>query len=378
MHIVRPLVTLLLALFAAAFVLLHAAPAGAASRTTASALLEREPAKSRVKDPAARGKRSAIPARVKTPAGARTAKPRRRATKPVQASVPRPVSAPPVVLNDPLWRGTWSHAKANVGAAWSVTAGAAGTVVAVLDTGVDASHPDLQGALVSGYDTVNDDGDPADDHGHGTMVAGVIAARANNGIGAAGTCWRCSIMPVKVIGGNGIGAAADIAEGILWATARGARVINMSFTLSAPSDAVGAAIEQARAQGVVVVAAAGNAGSADATFPGAYPGVVTVAGTDASDGRYGWSSYGSWVRLAAPGCSMTTASGAAYGDFCGTSSAAAFVSGVAGLIRSAAGHLPPDAVLQVLASRAARVGDFVAAGRVDAAASLTALRTSGP
>jgi len=373
-----PVVGLLLALAAAAFVLLHAPPAGAADGTATWALLERDPAAPKVKHPGARDRRRPpAVARVKAPVARRTAKPRKRTAKPV-AAVPRTASAQAVGVNDPLWRDTWSHGKANVDTAWNLTAGAASTVIAVLDTGVDAGHPDLQGALVPGYDTVNEDADPTDDNGHGTMVAGVIAARANNGIGAAGTCWRCSLMPVKVIAGNGVGAAADIAEGIVWATDHGARVINMSFTLNAPSDVIAKAIERARAHGVVVVAAAGNAGSHDATYPAAYPGVVSVAGTDAADGRYAWSSYGSWVRLAAPGCTVTTATGATYGDFCGTSSAAAFVSGVAGLVRSLAGQLSPDAVAQALSTNAVRVGDFVGAGRVDAAATLTSLRAQAP
>ena len=94
--------------------------------------------------------------------------------------------------------------------------GAAEVVVAVLDTGVDRGHPDLQGALVEGWDAVNEDADAEDDHGHGTLVAGVIAARSNNGIGGVGACSQCSLMPVKVIGATGSGTAADIAEGIVW------------------------------------------------------------------------------------------------------------------------------------------------------------------
>lgn len=289
---------------------------------------------------------------------------------------PRPKVEGPAVPNDPLWSSSWSLAKTNAAAAWSLTTGASETVVAVLDTGIDLSHPDLKGSFVQGYDVVNRDDDPSDDHGHGTMVAGVVAARANNGLGGVGACSRCSLMPVKVIAGNGSGNAADVAEGIRWAADHGARVINMSFTLSGRDENVAQAIEYARGRGIVVVAAAGNAGTADVTFPAAYPGVVSVAGTDAADARYDWSSYGGWVRLAAPGCNLTTAPGAGYGDFCGTSSATAFVSGVAGLVRSFAPDLSPDAIAQALSASALRVGDFVSAGRVDAGAVIDSLRAA--
>lgn len=384
MRALRQLVPALLALLAAAFVFLQvAAPARAEGGTAEWVLLEHGAERKRSLAKVKRG--TAAGAERKTVAktrgdGRRAGKPRRRAMQPVvRASVPRPVVAPSPaptdpVPNDPLWRDSWSLAKVNVPGAWKVTTGAAETVVAVLDTGVDPTHPDLQGALVPGYDTVNEDADATDDHGHGTMVAGVIAARANNGIGVAGACWRCSVMPVKVIGANGLGAAPDVAEGILWATANGAQVINMSFTLSAPDDAVAAAVEYARSRGVVLVAAAGNTGTADVTYPAAYPGVVSVAGSDAADARYGWSSYGSWVGLAAPGCNLTTVPGGGYGDFCGTSSASAFVSGLAGLVRSAAGHLQPDAIAQALSRNAAPVGGYVSTGRVDAAAVLAGLR----
>jgi subtilisin family serine protease len=259
-----------------------------------------------------------------------------------------------------------------------VTRGAAETVVAILDTGVDLSHPDLQGSFVQGYDFVNRDADPSDDHGHGTMVAGIVAARANNGLGGVGACSSCSLMPVKVIAANGSGSAADIAEGIRWAADHGAHVLNMSFALSGSDEGVAQAIAYAQERGVLVVAAAGNAGTADITFPAAYAGVLSVAATDPSDARYDWSSYGGWVRLAAPGCSVATAAGGGYGDFCGTSSATALISGVAGLVRSLAPTLTTIALEQTLSSNSLRVGDFVSAGRIDIGAAVGSLRADRP
>ena len=294
--------------------------------------------------------------------------------KPIKVKIrTRQPLAEPAQPNDPLWGESWSLAKVKAPAAWRVTTGAANTIVAVLDTGVDGGHADLEGSFVEGWDAVNEDADPADDHGHGTLVAGVIAARANNGVGSVGACPRCSLMPVKVIGANGAGSSADIAEGIRWAADHRARVINMSFALSSPDDGVSDAIAHAQERGALVVAAAGNAGTGEATYPAAYPGVVSVTATDPADARYAWSSYGHWVRLAAPGCSVGTAAGGAYAQFCGTSAATALVSGVAGLVGSAAATGSAVELVQALSGTALKVGDFVSAGRIDVSAALTAL-----
>jgi len=295
------------------------------------------------------------------------------AVKPRKLAAKRPAAFDPTLPNDPLWRDSWSLAKVRAPAAWRVTRGSADVIVAVLDTGVDRNHPDLQGALVDGWDAVNEDADPSDDHGHGTLVAGVIAARSNNKIGGVGACSQCSLMPVKVIGGNGTGTAADIAEGIVWAVDHGARVINMSFVLSGADGGVAAALEYARSRGALIIAAAGNSGSAEVTFPAGQPGIVSVTGTDEADGRYPWASYGGWVTLAAPGCSKSTQAGGGYADFCGTASAAAFASGLAALARSAAHEAPVDQIVSAMSTNAVRVGDFVATGRIDAAAMTTAL-----
>ena len=161
-------------------------------------------------------------------------------------------------------------------------------------------------------------------------------------------------MPVKVIGADGSGSAADIAEGIIWAADHGARVINMSFVMTGRDEGVASALGYARSKGVLIVAAAGNSGSADVTFPAGEPGVVSVTGTDAADGRYSWANYGSWVTLAAPGCSPSTQAGGGYADFCGTSSAAAFASGIAALARSASISASADQIVAAMSSSAVR------------------------
>lgn len=275
--------------------------------------------------------------------------------------------------NDPLWPDEWSLVKLRAPEAWSVTTGVQSTVVAVLDTGVDLAQPDLQGAFVPGYDFVNGDTDPSDDYGHGTMVAGIIAARTDNGLGLASYCWRCSLMPVKVIGANGVGTSSDVAAGITWATDHGARVINMSFVMAAGDDALASAVEYAHSHDVVVVAAAGNDGDSQHKYPAVYPEVVSVGATDGADALYPWSSYGSWVKVAAPGCNVTTTTGASYAVFCGTSSATAAVSGLAGLAFSYDPTASNLVVERALEESATRVGDFVSSGRVDARAVLDAL-----
>jgi subtilisin family serine protease len=147
----------------------------------------------------------------------------------------------------------------------------------------------------------------------------------------------------------------------------------MSFVMSGRDEGVAQAIQYARSKGVLVIAAAGNAGSAEATFPANEPGVVSVTSTDPADARYDWASFGGWVTIAAPGCSKSTQAGGGYADFCGTSSSAAFASGIAALARSADRQASADQVAAALSANAVRVGDFVSAGRVDAAATTNVL-----
>ena len=268
--------------------------------------------------------------------------------------------------NDPEWSQQWGLRQVGAPAAWALLSRTSRpVVVAVIDSGVDPSSPDLQGALVPGADFADASGSTADQYGHGTMVAGVIAARGNNGQGVAGVCWTCLIMPVKVLDANGTGTAASVAEGIRWAADHGANVINMSFILSAPDPAVEAAIAYAHAQGAIVVAAAGNNGSGEATYPASYPFVVSVAATDDADQLYPWSSHGSWVTLAAPGCSLTTALGGGFATFCGTSAAAPLVAGLAALGYQA-GALSEAALEATLERTAKPLPGAVGSGRVDA------------
>jgi subtilisin family serine protease len=274
--------------------------------------------------------------------------------------------------NDYWWPSEWGPVKINAPAAWDRTTGSSSAVIAVLDSGVDFSQPDLQGAFVPGRDVVNSDSDPSDDYGHGTEVAGVAAARGDNSIGVASYCWQCSIMPVKVLGANGGGATSDVAAGITWAVDHGAKVINMSLGSTSSSSALASAVQYAHDRGAVLVAAAGNAGATTPTYPAAFPSVLGVAGTSSTDQLTGTSNYGSWVKVAAPSCNFTTGLGAWYGTFCGTSSASPVVAGLAGLAFSLNREATNAQVEQAIETSSVSTG-FVQYGRVDAAATLSAL-----
>ena len=283
------------------------------------------------------------------------------------------LQATDVAPNDSLWSQQWGPKRVEAPAAWEATRGSASVVVAVIDTGVDPTHPDLAGAVLPGFDFVNDDSNPADDNGHGTAAAGVIAARTNNAVGGAGVCWNCSIMPVKVLSAEGWGSTSAIASGILWAVAHGADVINLSLGGTGTTTALADAVAHAAGQGVIVIAAAGNNGNATRFYPAAYSDVISVAGTDSADHRYDWSNYGSWVQFAAPGCNIAADAGGGYVNFCGTSSAAPIVSGIAGLAHTLEPELSKSTFVQALQSAAVSIGSPVQFGRVDAAGTLEAL-----
>jgi hypothetical protein len=277
--------------------------------------------------------------------------------------------------NDPLWPLEWSPRTTQAPAAWDRTVGDEQTVVAVVDTGVDSTQPDLRGRLVPGFDFVNEDADPSDDNGHGTAVAGVVAAAGDNGLGVAGYCWRCRLIAVKVLGADGSGFSSDLARGIVWATDQGARVLNASLGGPVEDAAVAAAAGYAQAHGALVVAAAGNDSSSLLAYPAAIPGVVSVAASDPGDQLYAFSNSG--AALAAPGENTTTSLGGGYERFLGTSSAAPVVSGTAGLLLSLVPAATPAELSDALEQSAVPMGGVVY-GRVDADRALKALAPAPP
>ena len=261
----------------------------------------------------------------------------------------------------------WALTKLGAETAWPRTSGA-GVTVAVIDTGV-AAVPDLSGQLLPGVDYVTGSGNgTADAAGHGTHVAGIIAARANNGLGIAGLAPSVKILPVRVLDADGSGYDSDIANGIVYAADHGASVINLSLGGPGYSSVLAQAVSYALSKNVVVVAAAGNAkqsGNA-ASYPAALPGVLAVAATDSSDAVAPFSNTGSYVKVAAPGVHVlsTVPGGYAYGD--GTSMASPYVAAAAALVRSANGGLSESAVVTDLTTTATDLGP---AGRDDASGS---------
>lgn len=273
--------------------------------------------------------------------------------------------------NDPAWSQEWGPVLTHTNEVWQTAGtGVRPVVVAVVDTGVQ-SIPDLAGALVPGVDLV---GTPPNGPlaNHGTWVASIIAARGNNGIDAAGYCWTCEIMPVRVSDGGSPTSAATIAQGIDWAVDHGAQIVNVSLAGSEPSTDEQSAVAYAVAHHVIVVAAAGNSGATAPEYPADYPSVLSVSGTDQSDQLYPWSTRGGWVAVSAPGCSMVVdpSAGTAYG--CGSSFAPAAVTGIAGLLLSLSSALTTDQVVAALRSTARPVAG-IGGGRVDAAAALAVL-----
>ncbi len=251
----------------------------------------------------------------------------------------------------------------DVETAWDYTTGASDVVVAVLDTGLALVHPEFAGRIVDGYDFINDDAEPSDDHGHGTHAAGIIAAAADNGQGTAGICPNCSIMPIKVLDQSNIGNWSGVAQGVLYAVDHGADVINLSLGADRKSRTVTSAIEYAQENDVLVVAAAGNHGRDDLFYPAATDGVLGVGATDEKDARWALSNYGSYIDLVAPGHIIYSTYhdlDNVYGGYAfmsGTSMASPQVAGTAGLILSRNPALHADEVAVLLTGTALDLGD---------------------
>jgi len=276
--------------------------------------------------------------------------------------------------NDPYYAAyQWHLPKVSAPTAWDTTTGSSAVTVAVVDSGVQANHPDLVGRVLAGYDFVNNDSDPADDNGHGTAVAGVAAARGNDGIGVAGAAWNVAILPVKTMNSSGSGSYSAIANGINYSADRGAKIINLSLGGTTSSSTLQNAVSYAWNKGSVLVAAAGNNGNNITVYPAAYPNVVAVSATTSSDTLASFSSYGSFVDLSAPGQDLTTTwIGSSYVTISGTSFSSPLTAGVAALALSRNPALSNSQISSLLTGNTDDLGavgydTFFGSGRLNAA-----------
>ncbi|MEB3224096.1 MAG: S8 family serine peptidase [Candidatus Sericytochromatia bacterium] len=272
--------------------------------------------------------------------------------------------------------------------AWKVTRGAEGGPLAILDTGIDTSHPEFAGRLhPDSHNVLTPGAWPEDDYGHGNHVAGVAAAAADNGVGVAGVAPQASLMVVKIMDANGRGDDATFAAGLVHAVDHGARVVSMSFGAGKQSPLFEAALRYALERDVVLVASAGNENVENDPerrphLPSTFPGVIEVAATTPDDRKARFSNYGDTVSLAAPGVDIFATfrlKFGGYGTFSGTSMATPMVAAVATMVRG----LHPDWTWRQVREHLERTADDLGApgrdpkfgaGRLNAARAVSSLR----
>ncbi len=255
----------------------------------------------------------------------------------------------------------WGVTQVKAEQAWDITTGSDQIKIAILDTGTATDHPDLRDKIVPGYNFVSNNSNPYDDEGHGTYTAGIAAASSNNGTGVVGMSWGARIMPVKVLSSQGSGSDEDIALGIRWATDNGARIISASLGGSEDTAVMRDAAKYAADHNVLLVAAAGNSPDGKNNYPAAYDGVLAVGATGRSDTYTGFSSYGQYVDVTAPGVGILSTGWAKgtldYEYANGTSAACPFVSGVAALVLSVNPSLTAQQVRWIIDNSSDDFGD---------------------
>lgn len=285
---------------------------------------------------------------------------------PVASAEPVGLVRASAVPSDPGYGSQWWLPAVGAPAAWDYTWGSPDVIVAVVDTGIQHAHPDLSGRIVAGgYDFVDDDAIPEDADGHGTGVAGIVAATRNNGLFGAGIAPDIGILPVRVLDGSGSGNTFDVAQGVRWAVDHGADVINLSLGTDEDDAELGLAIAYALANDVVVVAASGNNYPAvpRVQYPARAPGVIAVGAVDSAYNAASFSNRGAELDLTAPGVSVySTARPSTAGFWTGTSMASPVVAGTAALLLS---REPDLTVAEVEARLYATTLDLGTAGRDD-------------
>ncbi len=288
---------------------------------------------------------------------------------------------PAGTANDPYFASEWHLAKINAPTAWDSSTGA-GVTIAILDTGVDGTHPDLAPQMVSGWNFYDNNSNTADVYGHGTAVAGAAAAATNNGIGVAAVAGGAHIMPVRISEPSGYAYWSTVAQGISWAADHGAKVANLSYQGASSSVTIQSAASYLRSKGGVLYVAAGNTGAIDNTAPTNL--MLVVSATQESDLLASFSSFGSFIAISAPGNNiLTTTNGGGYQYCWGTSLATPIVAGTAALIISKRPDFTPAQIDSTLESSATVLGApdpniYFGYGRVNAAAAVQLAGGSGP
>lgn len=293
----------------------------------------------------------------------------------------------PGVANNLQWGLFKIQAAATGVSAWNLSKGADTVKVAVIDTGIDFDHEDLLGKVVANRNCT--DSYTSDDlYGHGTHVAGIIAAIPNNRIGIAGLGYNVSLINAKALGDAGSGYYSWIADCIVWAADNGAKVINMSLGGGNSSKALDDALQYAYKKGSLLVAAAGNSGSSSPSYPAYNKNVISVAAIDKDDHKPNWSNWGSWVDVAAPGVTIYSTlpnhpnafKQLNYGYLSGTSMATPFVSALAGLIFRVASvdNLSTERIIEDNADKTAGTGISWIYGRINTYKSLSSLNSISP
>ena len=257
--------------------------------------------------------------------------------------------------NDPFYSRQTHLAQVRASTAWNTTVGDESVIIAVVDSGVDGSHPDLVDKLLDGWNVYDESTDFGDVMGHGTLVAGVAAAASDNDEGVTGVSWNSPILPVRVSDAQGAASSGDLAAGILWAVGNGARVVNVSFAPLWSNRIVKAAAQQAYNRGALVVIAAGNGGGT--TGSRGYRESLFVGAVATNDAVASFSDRGPFVDLSAPGTAIrSTENGGGYAMANGTSFAAPIVSGVAALMWSVNPDLRPVTIQELLIASAVDLG----------------------
>lgn len=285
--------------------------------------------------------------------------------------------APDQVGNDVYYASAWHLPKIQAPSAWDTSLGA-GVTIAILDSGVDGTHPDLQGKLVPGWNFFDGNSNTSDVYGHGTKVAGSAAAASNNATGVTGVAWNAKIMPVRISDTAGYAYYSTIAEGIYWAADNGAKVVNVSYAVHG-SASVRTAANYLKTKGGLLINSAGNSGALDATL--ANSAMISVSATAIGDIRASWSSFGDYVDVSAPGAGIwTTVSGGGYAAVSGTSFSSPITAGVVALMMSANPALKPSELEDILKTTSVDLGAAGAdrefgVGRINAAAAVQKARS---